>query len=183
MSEALNIAKKSYRALERKQPAKVRFLGKEYSVNPGGEVSPAAAGDAPEKHKILILHYLLSGPGKREAGELIDFKQLPGGITYNPVFEGRVYGRIAGIFGEDHELFFSCGETLGGKTASHGDASMSFEVFPGAQVYVVLFSGDEEFKPACKILFDRSIEDYFPTEDIIIICEELGRALAEGAKQ
>ncbi len=182
MQEALNIAGKAYRALEKKQPRTVRFIGNDYSVNPDGGISSSAACEIPAMHKILILHYLLSESGKTETGELIDFKQLPGGITYNPVFEGRVYGRLTGVFGEDHELFRLCGEKIGGVKADLGDAAMKFEALPGVPVYIILFAGDEEFRPGCKILFDSGIKGYFPTEDAIIICEELSRTLTKEAE-
>lgn len=180
MREALDIAESRYRA-EKKEAASVRFIDREYTVNPDGSITSRETRDIPLKHKILILHYLLSGPG-RETGDLIDFKQLPGGITYNPVFEGRVYGRLKAVFGADHELFKACGKELGGSKAEMGDAALKFEVFPGVMLYVILFSGDEEFGPACKILFDSGIKNIFPTEDAIIICEELSRKLTEASK-
>lgn len=180
MLEALEIAEKRY-SEEKKKAASVRFLETEYAVSPDGGISSPEAGDIPLKHKVLILHYLLSGPA-RETGELIDFKGMPGGITYNPVFEGRVYSRLKAVFGGDHKLFKSCGKELGASEAAMGDAALKFEVFPGAALFIILFSGDEEFAPACKILFDSGIKEVFPTEDAIIICEELSRKLSEVSK-
>ena len=183
MREALNIAENDYRALGRKEPVAVRFINKEYRVSPDARITSSRCGEAPDKHKILILHYLLSEGGKHETGELIDFKQLPGGITYNPVFEGRVYSRLIAVFGKNHELFTRCGEKLGGVRVRLGDSAMKFEILPGIFVCIIFHSADEEFPPGCKILFDSAIKAYFPTEDAIIICEELARELTGCQKQ
>lgn len=184
MREALEIAEKNYMKLGRRQTFRVGFLGEEHIVSPSGGVTPGhGSGETPVKHKIIILHYLVSGEGNPETGELIDFKSLPGGMAYNPVFEGRACRRLAGVFGENPAGLLECGKWLGGVETGNGDASMKFEVLPRVPVHVIIFSGGGEFPPAVKILFDRCVEGRLPTEDIIIICEELSKKLSMEAKK
>ncbi len=181
MEEALKIAVEGFKALGREVKETVRFIDASYDVYPDGRVLYASRDkeEAPLKHKILILHYLLSAVFKPEGGKLIDFKLLPGGLAYNPVFCGRVYSSILSVFGSNHRLFRAAVKKLGGEKADIGDAGARFTVFPGVPVYLGLFSGDDEFKPGCKVLFDENITEYFPTEDVIIICEILAKKLKE----
>ena len=56
-------------------------------------------------------------------------------------------------------------------------------LFPKVPVTVIVWQGDDEVPPACTLLFDRSIGEIFPTEDVAIagafLVEKLIKAKVE----
>ena len=132
---------------------------------------------------ILVMHYLIgcqaSGPG----GELVLFRQLKGGEAYNEAFHKRVDERLAKEFGHDPPALVRAGLKLGGATRSKGSASVELSLFPKVPVTVIVWRGDDEVPASCTVLFDRSIGDIFPTEDVAVagsfLVERLIAARAE----
>jgi hypothetical protein len=60
---------------------------------------------------------------------------------------------------------------LGGLKAEYGDIAVTIRAFPDVPLTIVLWRGDSEFPPEGNILFDSTIGDYLPTEDVTILCE------------
>ncbi len=58
---------------------------------------------------------------------------------------------------------------FGADNIEMGDAGIEMDVFENVPVRVVVWSGDGEFLPEATILFDRSITEIFPTEDVTAI--------------
>lgn len=117
----------------------------------------------------LILHYLLTVSDKSLTGELITFREIPSGEFYYQPFLKRAQVPLVKAFGSDHELFRRSGEKLGGKGAKMGDVSLTFLPFPKVPVTLTLWKGDEEFSPEGTILFDSSIKNFLPGEDIAFL--------------
>lgn len=117
----------------------------------------------------LILHYLLGACDIPLTGALITFRELPSGEFYYEPFLKRAQVPLLKTFGLNHELFHAAGEKLGGKEAAMGDVSMSFWPFPKIPVTLLLWREDEEFPPDGNILFDASIKDILPVEDIAFL--------------
>lgn len=155
----------------------VPFLHTRYRVQRGhgGEVTVVGpSGEVPPQWlSIVILHYLLTATGRPLTGEAVDFRQLVGGEGYLPNFERRAAARLAAEFGQDPERFIRCGLKIGGRQVALGDAAIRVSVFPRVPVTMILWRGDDEFPPSAKYLFDRSISDYLPTEDVVAICQQL----------
>jgi len=169
-------------ALGEHERVSVKYLGDEYVVSPEGSCVAAGGQAATERTCIIILHYLGSSSGKTPSGKLIDFREVPGGNVYNPVFEKRVHGSFLGVFGSNASLFQQASGCLGGKPADFGDSSFRFSVLPRVPVWIVLHAGDAEFPPACKFLFDSTIREHLSTEDIVTVCEDLVRKLKGSTK-
>ncbi len=159
---------------------KIRYLNRGYVVSHDDVTYPDRKTQVSDRDKTIILHYLILGKGTPPSGKLIDFREVPGGRVYYEVFEKRVYERFLGIFGESPTLFIEVATSLGGERINYGDIGFRFTVLPQIPIDFVFHRGDEEFPPACKVLFDASISDYLPTEDIAVICEEVVRQLSEG---
>jgi hypothetical protein len=70
------------------------------------------------------------------------------------------------------------GKRLGGQPADYGDAAVTIPAFPRVPLTFVLWRGDKEFTPDGNILFDSTIPDYLPTEDVTILCEIVAWRLA-----
>ncbi|HEX76216.1 MAG TPA: DUF3786 domain-containing protein, partial [Dehalococcoidia bacterium] len=62
---------------------------------------------------------------------------------------------------------------LGGRESDYGDVSVTINAFDHVPITLVLWRGDEELAPNGNILFDASISDYLPTEDVTVLTETL----------
>jgi hypothetical protein len=131
---------------------------------------------------ILTMHYLVGCQSRGPSGELVLFRQLKGGEAYNDAFQKRVNDRLAKEFGNDPGTLVKAGARLGGAIRSKGNASVELFLFPKVPVTVIVWRGDEEVPASSTVLFDRSIGDIFPTEDVAIagsfIVEKLLQAKA-----
>ena len=132
-----------------------------------------------DREKTIILHYLTLSKGTPLTGKLIDFREIPGGTMYYSVFERRVYEPFLEFFGERPPLFVEAAASLGGKKVNLGDIAFRFVVLPQIPINFILHKGDEEFSPACKVLFDPNVSDHLPIEDIVVVCEYIVEELKE----
>jgi len=53
-----------------------------------------------------------------------------------------------------------------------------FQAFPNIPITYIYWNGDEEFPASVQVLFDSSIKDYLPLEDIVFLSEMLSWKLA-----
>ena len=133
------------------------------------------------REKIIILHYLNRSKGTSLSGKLIDFREIPGGNLYYSVFENRVHKPFLKVFGKRPSLLLEASFTLKGTKTDFGDSSVRIFAFPKVPITFIIYKGDEEFPPACKVLFDSSIYDYLTTEDIVYACEDaVGKLIKYG---
>lgn len=160
---------------------KIKYLSRWYLVSlpDAGITSLKEKSPVSKKEKLIILHYLTTEKGTPLSGKLIDFREVPAGNIYYPSFESRVHKSFLSSFGESPSLFVKAAAALGGERIDLGDMAFKFVVLPRIPLHFILHKGDEEFPPACKVLFDASIVDYLPTEDIGIICEDAVEEFAQ----
>jgi len=118
--------------------------------------------------KVLILHYLLHSKVKPLSGRLISFKEIPGGGSiYYPTFQKRAVVPLVKAFEKNREGFFYAAGKLGGIKERYGHASATINVLPLVPVTYVIWQGDDEIASSGTILFDDSITNYLPVEDIV----------------
>ena len=60
---------------------------------------------------------------------------------------------------------------LGGRRSELGDFSVTIPAFPCVPVTLVFWKKDEEFPERLTILFDGTVVNYLPTEDIILTAQ------------
>ena len=151
----------------------IDHLNQSYRISfPDGDVSLASGEEAvPVRDKILILHYFTRARGTPLSGKLITYKELPDVINYYPTFFKRAIDPIVNHFGKEPSRLPDVAETLGGHKADYGDIAVTINAFSRVPVTIVLWQGDEEFAPDGNIMFDSTIPDYLPTEDITVLCE------------
>jgi hypothetical protein len=151
----------------------IDYLNQPYHITiPDVEISlTRSKTEVPLKDKILILHYFTLSKGSPPTGILINFKQLPGGVSYFPAFSQRAINPLVKHFGQKPELIIELSAKLGGYKADHGDASVTINAFNHVPITFALWRGDEEFSPSGAILLDANISDYLSTEDITVLCE------------
>jgi hypothetical protein len=121
--------------------------------------------------KTLIAHYLTLAKGTALTGKLITYKQVPGGVVYFSRFSQLVIEPLLSCFAEKPELLIPAAQKLGGNKIDRGDAAVTINAFKRVPITIVLQAGDEEFAATASVMFDSTIPDYLPSEDIRILCE------------
>ena len=132
--------------------------------------------------KILILHYLNTASGRPISGEQSPYEDIPGCRAYLPVFERRALKPLFSAFGYNRDLFRQAGEALGGTREEFGDASFTIHPFPRVPMTYILWEGDSEFPPSLKVLFDKTVPDYLPLEDITVVAKLAATRLLKAAR-
>ena len=158
------------------------YVGREVRLSfPPGTLEPVnGGGPVPPREEILILHYLEKAGGTSPTSQWISFAEIPGGTFYHPVFLQRCKAPLVRHFGETPEELLSLAKKeMRGERWSFGDLGVSIPAFPRVQVGLVLWKGDAEFPPDGNVLFDSSITDYLPVEDIVILTETIIWKLAK----
>jgi hypothetical protein len=165
----------SCEAVEEKNVITLPYLNNTYRITiPEIAFSiPGSNEEIPIRDRILILHYLLTAKGTPLSNTQITFKELPEGIVYFRTFYQRTIKHIIADFSQNPAKLIELGEKLGGRKAAYGDAAVTIDALPMVPITFVLWRGDEEFGAEGNILFDSTITDYLPTEDIIVLSETL----------
>ena len=153
----------------------VNYLNSKYVVTlPDLAISIVGSNeDLPIREKILVLHYILTAKGTPLTNNKIAFKELPEGIVYFRTFVQRTIRHIVANFSREPAKLIEAGEKFGGRKADLGDAAVTIDVLPRVPVTFLVWSGDEEFGAEGNILYDSTITDYLPTEDIIVLSETI----------
>jgi len=137
---------------------------------PDGTFDPLEDGtDLRLSEQILILHYLSTASGVPLSNEVITFGQIPDGTFYVPAFRRRSIDWLVGVFGRKPDALLEAAKCLGGCPAEYGDVAVRFQVFPRVPMTFVLWRGDDEFPPSGNVLFDSTISQYLPTEDVAVL--------------
>jgi hypothetical protein len=172
------------RCLPDKKTIILDHLNRSYQISvTGGEVTLVGSDEAvPVRDKILILHYFLRARGTLLSGQSITYKELQEGINYYPTFFKRAIEPIVNNFKDTPEKLLEIAAALGGKPADYGDIAVTIPGFPCVPLTIVLWRGDKEFPLDGNILFDSTIGDYLPTEDVTIICEMIAWKLVRLSK-
>ena len=161
------------------------FFEESATVQIGESLAIAIEGqeqEVPIEEKIILCHYLLHATGASPAGEWITFRQIPDGHFYDSAFQRRTRDPFLLTFGQNPQLYRDCAEKLGGTPVPNGDVGMTFRVLPQIPVQLVLWQGDEELPPESTILFDVTITQYLPAEDVAVLSGMLVYRLMRLAK-
>ncbi len=164
-----------YQVVDSKKVIIIPYLGQSYLITlPHIEVSLAdSAKNVPLRDKVLILHYFISAKGSPPANKLITFRELPEGSAYFPTFSKRTVKPLLDHFGKEPQRLIAAAEKMGGQKADYGDAAVTINAFSRVPITIILWQGDDEFAPQGNVVFDATIADYLPTEDITVLCETI----------
>ncbi len=162
-----------YRVKDSRTEITIQYLNRSYLIIlPDIKVSLVdSAEEVPARDKLLILHYFISAKGTPAANRLITYQELPEGIVYFPTFSQRTIKPLLNRFGKEPDRLLEAGARLGGSKVDLGDTAITIDAFSRVPITIILWQGDDELAPSCSILFDASITDYLPTEDITVLCE------------
>jgi len=146
------------------------FLGTRHEIDPSSkQFNP----DAPALRKILILHYFSRAPEAGQQNVEIGFAQVPGGASYLAPFRGRVIGSLVRMFDADETAAADAFRKIGGIEKKFATRCFVVRVFPRIDIKVIYWKGDEEMPSEGQIVFDKSIAERLPAEDIAVCCEEM----------
>jgi hypothetical protein len=70
---------------------------------------------------------------------------------------------------------------MNGKIVEGGDVAVVLSTFPGIQVKIVLWMGEEEIPPEVTMLFDKSLDDVLLTEDIAFLLDLISYSIIRGS--
>ncbi|MEL7562118.1 DUF3786 domain-containing protein [Dehalogenimonas sp. 4OHTPN] len=154
------------------------FIGAEVVIDLQHRTVESAERTLSITDKLVILHYLVTADGTAATGNLITFKELPGGRAYYPTFGRRTVAPVLARYGDEPENLVISAEALGGEPAVFGDAAVSIQALPQAVIYWVVWIGDGDFEAEGAVLFDSSISHYLPTEDIAVLCQSIAAFLS-----
>jgi hypothetical protein len=177
----------AWKTLAADAPAKIQldFLSTHYEIDPAArQFTP----DAPAIRKILMLHYLARTRGSDAKEERSDgrgltpvpsrsaeigFAQIPGAGAYFAPFRARVIAGFVRMFDADESAAAEAFRKIGAHEVKFATRRFVVRVFPKIDIKVIYWKGDEEMPSEGQIVFDKSVADYLPVEDIAVCCEEL----------
>jgi hypothetical protein len=149
----------------------VRYFNQEYRIKctDGSVVFEKEPSELSITEQVLVLHYLINAKPRPLTGRTISFLEVPkGGSIYHANFKKRAVDPLVNTFSGNVKGFMEAGVLLGGSAESFGDASITVFVFPFVPITYVLWEGEDEIPPSGTILFDTSIPDFLPAEDIVL---------------
>ena len=173
--------KSGARYMETPKKIALDYLNKPYLVTlPEVKISLIGKGEeVPLRDKILILHYLIMARGTPLSNKVITYKELPEGASYFPTFYNRTIRPLVSHLGKEPRQLLDVAGMLGGYEANYGDVAATINAFSRVPITFVLWRGDVELAPEGNVIFDRTISDYLPTEDIIVLCETVVHRLVK----
>lgn len=165
---------------------KVEFLGRKFDVeHPSGQfyAETTLNEEISLPTQILILHYLVNRSPAMQTGQLISYKELPGGGIYIQPFTNRAINPLVKAFGCQRSKLIQAAGTLRGEAVALGDAAVALSVFPKVPITLVIWEADDEFPATGNILFDSSAGTILPTEDYAVLASQVVFALRKLASQ
>jgi hypothetical protein len=118
---------------------------------------------------VLLSHYS-SANLSEETGNLVKFRDLPGGYAYERAFIARSADPIAKIFGNKTDMLAEAAKIINGKQVDYGDLAVKIVSLPKIPVFYILWKA-EEFPASGTILFDESASQILCTEDLAVLGE------------
>jgi hypothetical protein len=112
-------------------------------------------------------------------GPLVSPLELTGGATFFTAKGPHALPRafLEERFGQDLPGFFRAGELLGATRQDAGDAALTFQVFPGLALEVILWLTDEEFPAQVSFRVPGALERVWHLDAVLALLQLLAREL------
>ncbi len=127
--------------------------------------------------RILLARLILEGTLTPSLGQMLAYTDMPWGNVYAQQFRGRCILRLAGTYGSNLPGFDAAAAQVAGVPAENGDRSYDLPFLEGLTVRLILWEGDEEFRPTAQILFSDNFSSAFSAEDIAVVGDVLLNAM------
>jgi hypothetical protein len=126
--------------------------------------------------QILVLNYLNAAPPALPA-RFLSFADFAEARAYLSVFDGRVNQRLARSVGRTSGALAEAAERCGGVRGTETPQAYLFRFFPRFELQVVRYEGDDDFPPACNVLFPDNAMSILSPEAAVVAAELLVSAL------
>ena len=116
--------------------------------------------------RLPSLWYLIDAKDKPLSGELINPRQVGGGLIFDRGSHVLPLDKILERYSHDVNEFIRRGTKLGGEQLDYGDASIRLFPFPRVPVVLIVWNEDGEFPARADILFDSTCTQQLSTDMI-----------------
>lgn len=140
----------------------------DWSMSIAGSAKPVGIND-----RILILHYLGCETPVKPSDKLISFRSFPGGQFYLQPFFSRTAKPLISRIGNDLELLKKKLDRFDWQPVPLADFGAKIHALGNLHVTLSYSLGDEEFEPACEILFDAQAERVYGAEDAAVLASRI----------
>ena len=154
----------------------LKFLGTVYQISwPDFQVSHEAddMGFYPLETmtyaRTLTIRFLLNGAEASGTGKFKTYREMPWGEVYLRQFDGRCIKRLAFTYGNRLDDFRLVMDHMKCTPVKFGDVAYELSIYPGYQIQMILWEGDEEFPPSSQILFSDNFPVSFAAEDMAVM--------------
>jgi len=161
---------------------RLEALGCIYEVRPADWTICAVqdfvpAGPVSVEMGLAIIFYLMRSKDMPISGKWVSEKELRGGVTFFRGPHAFPTPEIARECGKDDDKFREALVKIGGEPLDMADVAYRFRALPRVPMAALLWKGDEEFAPECKLLMDSTIEEHLPLDVIFGLAIEVARRL------
>jgi Domain of unknown function (DUF3786) len=159
------------------------LLGEELQLClPGYEILSRSGQPPNELQQLMALYYFNKADGTPISGRWISFAELPDGRFYNPAFQSYTGAAIVRAFGGALPALERAASQLKGAAQPLGDRAYAFKALPRLPILLIYWTGDEDFPPACQLLFDACAPHYMPTDGCAILGNLLTHRLLKAGR-
>jgi hypothetical protein len=145
---------------------KLKYMGNEISLSRAGIEQELDIMD-----QLLILTYVKQAGTGKLTDNWVAFRDLKDGMIRSEGFHGACEIVLSKIFEHNESGVISKLHGLNAEMASGFSADLSFIVYllPNIPFLVLLWKGDEDFGPDCKILLDSSAVEFLDIEALLYL--------------
>lgn len=122
---------------------------------------------------ILLLHYLLCDFPVKATGELIPFRDFPGGQFYLDPFLSRTVKPLLNRFGSDISSLRKNLDRFVWQPVEIGDLGARINAFGNLDITLIYRSGDDEFPASADVLFDSCVKRVYRAEDAAVMASRI----------
>ena len=135
----------------------------------------AQEGGAPARpaDRVLLLHYLQCEFPVEQTGEMISFRNLPGGQFYFSPFQSRTVKPLLVRIGNDVELLRKQLSRFDYTIINGGDYAARIHAVGNLYIDLVYHLGDDEFPPAADVIFDACVQRPFDAENAAVMASRI----------
>lgn len=153
-------------AVNEKNTLKIMYMGKEVAISPSGFQDELGIWD-----KLLVLMYIKTAGSGRLSGKWTAFRDLKNGLIRANSFNEACEKSLARLYGKTGESLLTRLKAMNAGEASGFSADHSYVLYPLPRIpfLVLLWSGDPDFEPDCKILLDSTATEYLDVEALLYL--------------
>lgn len=123
--------------------------------------------------RVLALHYLRCDVPIEPSGELITFRDLPGGAFYWAPFQSRSAGPLVACIQNDLDRLRKNLDRFTWQPVDIGNLAARVQAVGRIELTLVYRCGDDELPPSAEVLFDACTRRVFDAEDAAVLAGRL----------